>query len=157
MQVKIKKLTDNAVTPQYSKQGDAGLDLVAVSKETVTIMEETYYNSEHKLEQLCFIEYGTGLSLEIPEGYVGLVFPRSSVSNVGLSLSNSVGIIDSGYRGEIKLRFYSTSFSKDYREYEIGDKIGQIIILPYPQIQFEEVKGLAASERDTAGFGSSGR
>ena len=90
MEIKIKKLDKNAVIPKYSKYGDAGMDLVATSVD---------YSNEY------YIEYGTGLAIEIPEGYVGYVFPRSSNSKYDLQLCNSVGIIDSGYRGEIKLRY----------------------------------------------------
>ena len=80
MKVKIKKLNENAVIPSYSKQGDAGMDLVATSK-----IFDKYGN----------VEYGTGLAMEIPEGYVGLIFPRSSICKQDLSLSNAVGVIDS--------------------------------------------------------------
>ena len=84
MKVRIKKLNQNAVIPSYAKSGDAGMDLVAT-----TIIGET----------LGSITYGLGISLEIPQGFVGLVFPRSSIRKTGLQLSNSVGVIDSGYRG----------------------------------------------------------
>lgn len=80
MKVKIKKLNENAVIPSYSKQGDAGMDLVATSK-----IFDKYGN----------VEYGTGLAMEIPEGYVGLIFPRSSISKKDLALTNAVGVIDS--------------------------------------------------------------
>ena len=134
MQVKIKKLSEKAVIPSYGKPGDAGMDLTATSKE----------------KTLMYIEYGTSLSIEIPDGYVGLVFPRSSISKTSLSLANSVGVIDSGYRGEVKLRFKHMGDD----QYEIGERVGQIMILPFPQIEFIESLELSESERGTGGFGS---
>lgn len=140
LKVKIKKLDANATVPKYSKAGDAGLDLTATSIDTSKAPEE-------------YIEYGTGLSFEIPDGYVGLIFPRSSVSTKDLMLANSVGVIDSGYRGEVKFRFRTRGGA----EYCIGDKIGQMIILPYPKVQLVEVDELSSSERGTGGYGSTGK
>jgi dUTP pyrophosphatase len=138
MQIKIKKLHQKAVIPNYSKPGDAGMDLVITS-----IINE---NKED-------ISYGFGISLEIPEGYVGLVFPRSSIRKYDLFLTNAVGVIDSGYRGELQATFKKTGLHK----YEIGDRGAQIMILPYPQIQFEEVEELSHTERGEGGFGSTGK
>ncbi len=138
MKVNIKKLNPFVVTPTYAKQGDAGMDL-----RTTGITEQTDK----------YIEYGTGLSIEIPEGYVGLVFPRSSISKTDLILANSVGVIDSGYRGEIKCRFKITS-DDNVELYEFGDKVAQLLIIPYPQIQFEVVEELSSTERSDGGFGS---
>lgn len=151
MKVKIKKLHPDAVIPKYAKPGDAGLDLTAVSK----------YFDEYG--NLC---YGTGLAFEIPEGYVGLIFPRSSICKNQLLLSNAVGVIDSGYRGEVSFKFKpSNSFASvlydtDWEQngaYKKGDRIGQMIIMPYPQIEFIEVDELSETERGTGGYGSSGR
>jgi dUTP pyrophosphatase len=142
MKVKFKKLNTNAIVPKYSKSGDAGLDLTATSKDSLNN------------PQYGFVEYGTGLAVEIPEGYVGLLFPRSSISNTGLIMANSVGVIDSGYRGEIKFRFKYIPGTADYN---IGDRVGQLIILPYPSIETEEVDELNSSERGEGGFGSSGK
>ena len=141
MQVKIKKLNPNAIIPSYSKPGDAGMDLTAISKEIVDKGEYGY------------ISYDFGLSLEIPEGYVGLIFPRSSCSNTGAILSNSVGVIDSSYRGSISARFKQIPNTK---QYEIGDRVAQLIIIPYPQIEFEEVNELSDTVRSTGGYGSTG-
>ena len=140
MQIKIKRLHNNAVVPKYAKTGDAGLDLVA----TEIINKDVFQ-----------ITYGTGLAMEIPTGYVGLVFPRSSVRKYDLSLTNCVGVIDSGYRGELQATFrrHKGVASVDY---EVGDKIAQIIIVPYPQIEFIETDELSDTERGTGGFGSSG-
>jgi dUTP pyrophosphatase len=154
MQVKIKKLKPNAVIPTYAKEGDAGMDLVATE-----IIKDTP-------EQ---ITYGTGLAMEIRDGFVGLVFPRSSIRKTGLQLSNSVGVIDSGYRGEIQATFnkifggegmYDEMKVKEIQPneyYKVGDRIAQIIILPYPQIEFQEVEELSDSERGEGGFGSTGK
>lgn len=141
MIVRFKKLNPNAVTPSYAKVGDAGLDLTAISMQVVD--QEVYG----------YVEYGTGIAVEIPQGYVGLIYPRSSISNTGMMLSNSVGVIDSGYRGEIKFRF---KWVNNTAMYNLGDRIGQMVIMPYPTIQLEEVLELNSSERGSGGFGSSG-
>ena len=141
MQIKIKKLHNNAVIPQYAKAGDAGMDLVA------TEVVDGYGFS---------VTYGTGLAMEIPEGYVGLVFPRSSIRKYDISLTNCVGVIDSGYRGEIQATFRKEAGIPSKR-YEVGDKIAQMIILPYPAIEFMEVEELSNTERGTGGFGSTGK
>lgn len=141
MKVKIKKLHDNAIIPEKAHQHDAGFDLVAVSKEVVD--EEVYG----------FIEYDTGIGLEIPEGYVGLIYPRSSISKTGHILANSVGVIDSSYRGSIKVRFKTIP---DSTEYVPGDRVAQLIIMPYPEIEFEEVEDLSSTDRGSGAFGSSG-
>ena len=139
--IPIKKLNDMAVIPSYSKPDDAGLDLVATSRA-----------DNHN-----YIEYGTSLAVEIPQGYLGYLFPRSSISNFELLLANSVGVIDSGYRQEIKLRFKRKSYNFDFTQtYKIGDRVGQLIIMTYPKIECIEVEELKTSER-TGGFGSTGR
>lgn len=154
MKVYFKKEHPDAVIPAYASKGDAGLDLVATSKE---------WNSEKG-----FVEFGTGLSMEIPEGYVGLLFPRSSVSGTKYTLANSVGVIDSGYRGEVRLRFFLNSAGmhnldldsrnqfKKLKEYNIGDKVGQLIILDYPTIEPVETDKLSKTDRGEGGFGSTG-
>lgn len=142
MKVKITKLHSDATIPKYAKDGDAAMDLTAIS-----CIEINQYNNH-------YLEYSTGLAMEIPEGYVGLIFPRSSISNKGMILSNSVGVIDSGYRGEIKFRFKVLDRSESW--YIPGDRIGQLIIMPYPKVELEEVEELSSSERGTGGFGSSG-
>ena len=148
MKVKIKRLDERAIVPSYSKQGDAGMDLTAIN-----ISKDNVGN----------ITYHTGLAIEIPEGYVGLLFPRSSVSKKQQFLTNCVGVIDSGYRGEIMAKFkpvmgtYDTILELfESNEYQIGDKIVQLIILPYPQIEFEEVAELSETDRGHGGFGHTG-
>jgi dUTP pyrophosphatase len=140
MKIKFKKLRVDAITPSYAKEGDAGLDLTA----TEQISNTTFQAS-----------YGTGIAVEIPKGYVGLIFPRSSIRKYELELSNSVGVIDSGYRGEIQFTFNKTN-GLDSLRYKVGDKIGQLIILPYPSVELELVSELSDSERGTGGFGSTG-
>lgn len=171
MEVKIKKLSEEAVVPQYAKAGDAGLDFTATSVE---------FDSE-----LDYIVYGTGLAVEIPEGHVGLLFPRSSISKYDLSLTNCVGVIDSGYRGEIMFKFKAIPYYIEAPEeqstpledgvfevyseaidfhrdvitelaiYKVGDRVGQMIVLPYPKVEFILAEELSDSERGTGGYGSS--
>ena len=154
MKIKIKKLSESAVIPTKAHTSDAGFDLTATS---------------------CHIDnhgamvYGTGIAMEIPEGYVGLVFPRSSIAKKDMVLSNCVGVIDSGYRGEIMAKFKPTNFFNYYecgREidcpidgsiYGIGDRIAQIIIMPIPAVEFEVVTALADSDRGDGGYGSTGK
>jgi dUTP pyrophosphatase len=139
--VKVKKLSDNAVIPSYSKVGDAGMDLT-ITRE----IENTSFS----------VSYGFGISMEIPKNFVGLVFPRSSVRNQDLILSNCVGVIDSGYRGELQATFKKTN-GLDSVKYKVGDIGAQIIILPYPQVKMVESTELSETERGTGGFGSTGQ
>jgi dUTP pyrophosphatase len=135
MNVNIKRLNEKAVIPAYAKSGDAGMDLVAVE-------------TEEKGE---WITYKTGLAMQIPVGHVGLLFPRSSVYKKNQRLANSVGVIDSGYRGEIMFKY-----SKSENQYSVGERVGQIIIMPYPKVRFEVVEELTQTDRSTGGFGSTG-
>ena len=139
--VKVKKLVPEAVVPSYSKVGDAGMDLT-ITKE----IENTSFS----------VSYGFGIAMEIPNGYVGLVFPRSSVRNQDLILSNCVGVIDSGYRGELQATFKKTQ-GLDSIKYKVGERGAQIIILPYPTIYMTEVPELSDTERGSGGFGSTGK
>ena len=144
MKVNVKKLDGNAVVPTYAKHGDAGMDLTAISKNY----------DEHG--NVC---YSTGLAFEIPNGFAGFLFPRSSNTKKDLILGNSVGVIDSGYRGEVVLKFRELLPSErdiefGAREYEVGDRIGQIVIMPVPQIEFNVVDDLSTSDRGVGGFGS---
>lgn len=141
MRVKVKKVHPEAVIPTYAKAGDAGLDLTAV--EISVHPDYGYY------------EYNTGLAFEIPEGFVGYIFPRSSVSKYSLSLCNAVGVVDSGYRGPVMLRFDRNDNSSNV-EYLPGDKVGQLIIMPVPTIELEEAETLSTTFRGSGGFGSTG-
>lgn len=159
MKVKIKKLNPKAIIPAKAHPTDAGFDLVATSR-TV--------DSDHN------IVYGTGLAFEIPEGYVGYIFPRSSISRKEVMLTNAVGVIDSGYRGEVTFKFkfaanaymlkcdsdefyHSSLPCLDKKVYDVGDRIGQLIIMPLPEIELEEADELSTSDRGTGGYGSTGK
>lgn len=142
MKVKIKKLNDFATIPAYATDGSAGMDITAISK--------TYDDDGN-------IVYGTGLAFEIPQGYVGLLFPRSSNAKMNLILTNSVGVIDSDYRGEVTFKFKRADASCEGEQYTIGDRIGQMVIVPYPHIEWEEVKELSATKRGKQGYGSTGK
>jgi dUTP pyrophosphatase len=143
MKVRIKKLSEKAVIPTYAKSGDAGMDLVATS-----IISETDTQ----------ITYGIGLALEIPFGFVGLIFPRSSVRKTRLMLSNCVGVVDSGYRGELQATFNKVNHNSiAENDYKVGDRIAQIMIIPHPPIEFEEADELSDTERGDGGFGSTGK
>lgn len=152
MEVRIKKLYKDSILPTKAHATDAGYDLYAHSKS---------YDEDGNTV------YGCGVAMEIPKGYVGLVFPRSSNAKKDLLLSNSVGVIDSGYRGEISFKFKQTPHvffdeSGTYmtcrysKEYSLGERIGQIIIMPYPEIEFVEVDELSDSDRGVGCYGSSG-
>ena len=141
MEVRVKKLREDAVVPEYAKPGDAGLDLTAVWSE-----RDGYGN----------LIYGTGLAIEIPEGYVGLIFPRSSNSKTDLYLTNHVGVIDSGYRGEIIFKFRPRNTLLDARIHRDGDRVGQLMIIPYPQVKLVESAELSDTVRGDGGFGSTG-
>ena len=170
MRVKIKKVHPYAVIPQYATEFSAGMDLNVVDWEF-----DEYGNKV----------YHTGLAFEIPEGYAGFIFPRSSNAKKNLWLTNSVGIIDADYRGEVTLKFKSgvrvmnnpVQIGKvmsnqpygeyddtigvtnvwDSTDYQVGEKCGQIVIMPFPKIEFEEVEELSETERGTGGYGSTGR
>jgi len=139
MKVSFKKLHEDAVTPQYAHPGsDAGIDLTA-----------TEVSKDGKI-----VTYHTGLAIEIPKDHVGLLFPRSSVSNYPLSLCSCVGVVDHGYTGEILFKYRLTDLDIFASIYNKGDRIGQLIIMPYPQIELVEQEALGSSERGSEGFGS---
>jgi len=140
--VNFKKIHPLAKTPERAHDSDAGFDIYAV---------ETIHPSGEDTGK--YIEFRTGICMEIPNGYVGLVFPRSSISKTKHYLRNSVGVIDAGYRGEIKLRF---SYDDSSSSYMIGDKIAQIIFIKLPEISLNESSELSDSDRSSGGFGSTG-
>lgn len=143
MRIKIKKLYSEAVIPEYAHDTDACFDLTSVYQQ---------YDQDGN------IIYGTGLAMEIPEGHVGLIFPRSSISKKNVMLTNSVGVIDCGYTGEITFKFKPVKANQydSINTYQIGDRIGQMMIIPYPKIEFEEVDELSKTERGDGGYGSTG-
>lgn len=138
MQIKFKKLVPEAIVPKKGTEYSAGYDLTAVSV--------TYLPSGR-------IKYGTGIAVEIPDGHVGLLFPRSSVYKTGTMLANSVGVIDADYRGEIMAIFNNCN----ERSYQVGDRIVQLIIMPYPSITYIEVDELSTTVRGNGGYGSTGK
>lgn len=142
LNVRVKKLHPDAVVPHYASIGAAAFDLTAVSWR---------YDEEYE-----FIEYAIGLAFEIPHGYVGLVFPRSSISKTGLSLANSVGVIDSDYRGDILCRFKMQQLGEIKAVYEVGDRVAQMMIVPVPVTTLVEVDSLEETQRGTGAFGSTG-
>jgi dUTP pyrophosphatase len=162
MKIHFKKLVPEAQKPKFGKPGDAGADLVATSVD---------FSREHQ------VVYGTGLAVEIPEGMVGLIFPRSSIRDKEITLSNSVGVIDSGYRGEIMVTFNirmdniiaqeigeaesleelsEQLYDLPYDVYNIGDRIAQLVIMPVPLAYYVEVDELSETERGKEGHGSTG-
>ena len=144
MRVKVKKLHPDAIIPKYAKAGDAGMDIHTVARGEA----DKYGNMVYK----------TGLAFEIPDGHVGLIYPRSSVSKTPHSLRNHVGVIDSGYRGEIIFKFgWVESSSNETQVYDKGDRIGQIMIMPYPKVEFVESDELNETDRGSGGFGSTGQ
>lgn len=145
LKVRFKKLSPAAVIPKKAHESDAGFDLVATSVEI-----DGYGN----------LVYGTSLAVEIPRGYVGLIFPRSSVCKKQLFLTNCVGCVDSGYRGEVMAKFKYTNggiLPEKGGAYGIGDRIAQFIIMPYPDVEFEEADELSDSDRGEGGYGSTGK
>lgn len=145
LNLKIKKLNELAKLPTQATIGSAGFDLYATDEKLFVDGPITY------------VEYKTGLSMSIPPGHIGLIFPRSSISsNTTLMLANAVGLIDSDFRGEITARFKSMAMGASKR-YKVGERIAQLVIFPYPEVSLEEVQDLDETERGTGGYGSSGK
>ena len=141
--MKIKKLDSRATIPTYGTKYSAGADIYAVVDTPIVIRP-----GETKMIQ-------TGLSLEIPNGYVGLIYARSGLaSKNGIAPANKVGVIDSDYRGELMIALYNQSNSNYI--VENGLRIAQLVITPYIQVEFEEVEELNSTERGQGGFGSTG-
>lgn len=140
MIINIKKLNEDAITPTYARAWDAGADLYAI--ESLEIPANTVYLAS------------TGIAVEIPSGYVGLIHPRSSLAMKAVTVMNAPGTIDAGYRGEVKVLLCNHS-SWPYKV-EKGDKIAQLVIQEVIEAQFVEVAELSDSTRGTGGFGSTG-
>lgn len=144
MNVRIKKLNPLAHLPVRQSDGAGGYDLYGYDPKPLETNDYGYY------------EYRTYLSIEIPEGYVGLIYPRSSISKTGLILANSVGVIDSDYRGEILIRFKYIAGSKLYLH---AERVAQLILQKIETIEFEELpndEDLTETDRGSEGFGSTG-
>jgi dUTP pyrophosphatase len=136
----IRKSGKGKVDPYRKHDEDAGVDLSSTSVEELTVNGKKVWS------------YSLGIAVEIPEGHVGLIFPRSSVYKSGASLANCVGVIDSNYRGELKANFYG-----DVKPFEIGDRCCQLIIMEYPKTTYKMVNELTESNRGVQGFGSTGK
>lgn len=144
MKVNIKKLTKTAIIPTRQHEGDAGYDLYADIHKTITIEPHTT-----KLIH-------TGLGIEIPDGYFGAVFARSGLAlKQGLRPANCVGVCDSRYRGEYMVALYNDSVKA--RTVSPGDRIAQLVVMPYLNVEFNEVDELSDTDRGDSGFGSTGR
>ena len=148
LKVRFKKLVENAVIPTYKTVGAAGMDITAIRTEAID------YGNQLKAY--------TGIAVEIPKGYVGLLFPRSSIVTTNNRLGNCVGVIDSDYRGEITFVFDNVNINGDLISdydywYKSKDRVGQLVILPFPKIELEEVKEISDTERGTGGYGHTGR
>lgn len=144
MKIKVKKLTPEAVVPTLGSKFAAGADLYSAEKGDVVIAPgETKF-------------IGTGIAVEIPEGYVGLVYARSGLAcKRGLAPANKVGVIDSDYRGEIKVALLN--HGKESQTLEKGERIAQMVVAPYLSVTYEETDELSDTERGEGGFGSTGR
>ena len=141
--IKVKKLNENAIIPTYGTEFSAGADLYALPGETVTI-------EPHKTVMI-----HTGLAMEIPEGYAGLIFARSGLaSKRGLAPANKVGVIDCDYRGEVMVALYN--HSEIAQTVAKGERIAQLVITPYVVADFEEADELSKTVRGEGGFGSTG-
>lgn len=145
MRLKVKRLYDSAQLPKQMSSGAAGLDLIATSIEFLR-------GDNGELQQ---VRYGTGLCIEIPAGYFGCIRPRSSIVNTGLRLANSIGTIDSDYRGELTAVFDVIDHEKIF--YKNGERIAQLLILKHEEVDILEVKELSNTERGKGGYGSTGR
>lgn len=141
MQIKIKKLNENAITPAYATEGAACFDISASEYAHIKAGEQQVI--------------GTGLSFEIPEGFVMMVYSRSGHGfKWGVRLGNGTGVIDSDYRGELKVCLRNDGAVGMF--VEVGDRIAQAMIVPVPKVVFEEVEQLSETSRGSGGFGSTG-
>lgn len=141
MKVKFKKVSENATIPKKASLNAGAFDLTCV---------------DYTIDYSRIATYDTGICVEIPKGFVGLLFPRSSIYKTQLKMCNSVGVIDSDYRGSIMMKYYLDWVDLE-KLYTVGDRVGQLLIMPIPEIEFEEVDELGETERGDGGFGSTGR
>jgi dUTP pyrophosphatase len=143
VELKVSRLEDGATLPSRAHEGDAGLDLHAC--------EPAHLGPGERWS------VGTGIAVEIPEGHAGLVLPRSGLAREhGIALVNSPGLIDAGYRGEVRVLLLNTDPAETFR-IETGDRIAQLVIAPVAGAQPVEVEELTETSRGDGGFGSSGR
>jgi dUTP pyrophosphatase len=142
MKIKFKKRNAKVVTPEYAKEGDAGMDLTAIERK----------RSGNWLFPL--YTYHTGISLELPKSHYVLLTPRSSLSKKLMWMANHVGIVDSGYRGELIFKFRSIF---GIAPYKVGERIGQMVLTKRNIMDLVETTDLETSERGEGGFGHTGR
>jgi dUTP diphosphatase len=143
VELHVRRLSDAATLPTRAHEGDAGLDLYAAEPAILAPGER--------------ISVGTGVAIEIPEGHAGLVLPRSGLAaRHGIALVNAPGLIDSGYRGELRVLLLNTDRAETF-EIGAGDRVAQLLITPFAEVEPVESGELAASTRGEDGFGSSGR
>ena len=144
MKINIKRLTETAVLPERGSAYAAGYDLLEDIKENVEI-------KPHETKMI-----GTGLAMEIPEGYFGGIFARSGLSSKeGLRPANCVGVVDADYRGEVKVALHNDG--EVVREIKAGQKIAQLVVVPFLGVEFDEVEQLSETVRGVGGFGSTGK
>jgi len=142
IELPIQRLRDDAVVPERAYEGDAGLDLAACERLELGPGERAVV--------------GTGLAVAIPEGFAGFVQPRSGLADRnGITIVNSPGLIDCGYRGELKVILHNTDRTDPF-VIEPGMRIAQLVVLPVPEVELLEVDELPATERGVRGHGSSG-
>lgn len=139
LKLKVMSVSDNLV-PRHAHPGDAGLDLRAANDGYISVGKSRMV--------------GTGIAVEIPKGYVGLMFPRSGLGSRGITLRNAVGVIDSGYRGEIKMPLWNVSDAAF--TYKAGDRLAQLVVVPFAACEVMQVESLTDTERGTDGYGSTG-
>jgi len=143
IELAVQRLRDDAVVPERAYAGDAGLDLAACERYELGPGERAVV--------------GTGLAVAIPEGYAGFVQPRSGLAaKHGVSVVNAPGLVDSGYRGELRVVLLNTDLAEPF-VVEPGMRIAQLVVLPVPEVELAEVEELPESERGVRGFGSSTR
>lgn len=143
MKVKIQKLNNMATLPTRGSSSAAGYDLYAAASYIIDIAPHST------------VKIGTGLSMELPEGTFGAIFARSGLATKkGLRPANCVGVIDSDYRGECIVALHNDT--EEMMSIDPGERIAQLIVMKYPEIQFEEVEELSSTERGEGGFGSTG-
>lgn len=141
MQINIKRLNDQCTLPSYQTEFSAGADL--------------YANVSASIEPGATVLIGTGIALEIPNGYAGFIFARSGLATKqGLAPANKVGVIDSDYRGEIKVSLFNQS--SQTQSVAVGDRIAQLVIMPIVQVEFNVVDTISDTKRGVGGFGSTG-
>lgn len=154
----MRKLRTGAKLPSFAHEDDAAADLYACipPKRHPSLWSEDGWTDGTTIELRPDVVHtiGTGIAVEIPPGYEGVVMPRSGMSKSGIFIANSPGLIDAGYRGEVKVLLYT---HHPYRVITHGDRIAQLRVRPVPKIKFSEVSILSSSERGTGGFGSTGK